>query len=119
MEVARLPVGLFEAEPSLPEIDLAGDAGIHHPLQGSIDRRPADAVILRADHVHQFVGGEMSVLPEKHVDDLLALAGALAAGRLQLREIGQGCHGKYWAGPPGPAGTRIRVANDAVAGRPA
>ena len=49
MKVPRVPVRMFEAEPALAEIDLAGDARVHHPLQGAIDGGAADALILAAD----------------------------------------------------------------------
>ena len=83
MEVTRLSVRMLEAEPSLAEIDLAGDAGIDHPLQRAIDGRTADAMIVVSDQINQIVGAEMSFLTEEDVDDLLPLAGALAACRLQ------------------------------------
>src|SRR6266498_1634760 len=36
MEVTRLPVGMLEAKPPFAEIDLAGDPGVHHPLQRAV-----------------------------------------------------------------------------------
>ena len=84
MEVARLPVGVLEAEPPLAEVDLAGDAGVHHPLQRAVDGGAADAMVFAANEIDQIVGAEVPFLAQEDVDDLLALAGALAAGRLQL-----------------------------------
>ena len=40
-----------------------------------------------ADEIDEIVGAEVPFLAQEHVDDLLPLAGALAAGRLQPAEI--------------------------------
>ena len=48
MEVARVPVRGLEAEAPFAEIDLAGDAGVDHPLQRAVDGGAADAGDLRA-----------------------------------------------------------------------
>ena len=53
--------------------------GIDHPLQRAVDGGAADAVIFVADEIDEIVGAEMPFLAQEHVDDLLALAGALAA----------------------------------------
>ena len=90
MEVARMPVRVFEPETPLAEIDLAGDARVHHPLQRAVDGGAADAMVFLAYHVDEIVGAEVPVLTEKHVDDLLPLAGALAASRLQSRDVRKG-----------------------------
>src|SRR6186713_2831339 len=90
VKVTRLPVGMLEAETAFAEIDLTRNAGIHHPLEGAIHGCPADALILATDDVDQIVGTEVSLLAEKHIHDLLAFAGALAALRLQSAEIGKG-----------------------------
>ena len=45
VEVARLAVRVLEPEAALAEIDLAGDAGVHHPLQRAVDGGAADPVI--------------------------------------------------------------------------
>ena len=42
MKVARMPVGVLEAEAAFAEIDLPRDARVDHPLQGAVDRRAAD-----------------------------------------------------------------------------
>src|SRR6188472_2423127 len=89
MKMTRLAVSLFEAEPPLPEIDLAGDSGIDHPLQRPVDRRAADAAVFQPHQVDEVVGAEVPFLTQENGDDLLALARALAAGRLQLGEIGK------------------------------
>ena len=83
VEVPRLAVGVLEAEAAFAEVDLAGDAGVHHPLQRAVDGGAADAVIFAADEIDEIVGAQVPFLAQEHVDDLLALAGALAAGRLQ------------------------------------
>ena len=93
MEVARLPVRVLEPEAAFAEIDLAGDAGVHHPLQRAVDGGAADAMVVFSDQVEQIVGAQVPFLAQEHVDDLLALAGALAAFRLQPAEIGKRvCH---------------------------
>ena len=81
MEVARLPVGVLEPRAPLTEVDLAGDARVHHPLQRAVDGGAADATVVLADDVHQIVGAQVTFLAQEHVDDLLALARALAALR--------------------------------------
>ena len=84
MEVPRLPVRVLETESALAEIDLAGNAGVHHPLQGAVDGGAADAMIFFANQVDEIVGAEMPFLTQEHVDNLLPLAGALAAGRASV-----------------------------------
>ena len=83
VEVPRLPVRVLEAEAAFAEIDLARNAGVDHPLQRAVDGRAADPLVFAADEIDEIVGAEMSFLAEEDVDDLFALAGALAAGRLQ------------------------------------
>ena len=46
--------------------------------------------ILAADQVDEVVGGEVAFLAEEDVDDEVALAGALAAGRAQAVDVGGG-----------------------------
>ena len=89
---------MLEAEPALAEIDLAGDARIHHPLQRAVDRGAADPLILALDQIDEIVGAEVSLLAEEHVDDQVALAGALGAGRPQPVEIGNGR--RWWPSVP-------------------
>ena len=84
---------MLEAESSLAEVDLAGNARIDHPLQRAIHRCTADAVILMSNEIDQIVGAEMSFLTEEDVDNLLPLAGALATSRLQPTEIWNSCQG--------------------------
>ena len=92
VEVPRLPVRVLEPEAPLAEIDLAGDAGVDHPLQRAVDGRAADAMVFLADQIDEIVGAEVTFLTQEHVDDLLPLAGALAARRLQPAEIREGTH---------------------------
>ncbi len=87
VEVARMAIGVLEAEPALAEVDLAGDAGVHHPLQRAVDGGAADAVIFASDEIDEIVGAQVPFLAQEHVDDLLPLAGAFAARRLQSRDI--------------------------------
>ena len=88
MEVPRMPVRMLEAEAALAEIDLAGDAGVDHPLQRAVDGRAADPLILAPDQIDEIVGGEVSFLAQEHVDDEIALAGALAARGPQAVDVG-------------------------------
>ena len=83
MEVARLAVGVLEPEPALAEVDLARDAGVHHPLQRAVDGGAADALVFAADQIDEIVGAEVAFLAQEHIDDLLPLARALAAVGLQ------------------------------------
>ncbi|MNC86243.1 hypothetical protein D3C83_18870 [compost metagenome] len=87
VEVARLAVRMLEPEASFAEVDLARDAGVDHPLQRAVDGRAADALVFLANLVDEIVGAEMPLLAQEDVDDLLALAGALATVRLQPAEI--------------------------------
>jgi hypothetical protein len=93
VEVARLPIRMLEPEPALSEVDLTGDAGVDHPLQGAVDGGAADAVIVLADQIDEIIGAEMAFLPQKDIDDLLPLTGALAARWCQSAEIRKRCHG--------------------------
>jgi hypothetical protein len=94
MKMARLPVRLLEPEPALAKVDLARDPRVNHPLQGAVDGCAADALILAPDQIDEIVGAEVSLLTQEDVDDLLALARALAARRLQPAEIRKRlCHG--------------------------
>ncbi len=88
MEVPRVPVGMLEPEAPLAEVHLAGDAGIDHPLQRAVDGGAADPLILAADQIDQIVGGEVAFLAQEHVDDEIALAGTLAAGRSKALDEG-------------------------------
>ena len=92
MKVARLPVGMLEAEAAFAEIDFAGDARVDHPLQRAVDGRAADAVIFAADEIDQIVGAEMAFLAQEHIDDLFPLAGSFPAVWLQPAEIGKVVH---------------------------
>ena len=81
VEVARVAVGVLEAEAALAEVDLAGDAGLDHPLQRAVDGGAADARVLAADDLDEIVRADVPVLPQEDVDDEVALAGSLAARR--------------------------------------
>ena len=75
---------------ALAEIDLVGDSGGDHPLQRTIDRCPADARVLTAYEIVQFVCSDVPLLGKKQLDDAVALGGALAACRAEAREIQSG-----------------------------
>ena len=87
----RVAVAVLEAEPALAEVHLAGDARRFHPGQRAIHRGPADPLVLLADQVDEVVGGEMALLAQEDVDDAVALARPLAAGRPQAVDVG--CRG--------------------------
>ena len=89
MKVARMAVRRLEARSAFAEIDLAGDAGVDHPLQRAVDGRAADPGLLAADEIEQIVGAEMPFLPQEDLQDAIALAGALAAGGTEAGEIGK------------------------------
>ena len=86
----RLAVGMLEAEPAFPEVDLAGNAGVHHPLQRAVDGGAADALVLMPDEIDEVVGAEVPLLTQEHVDDLFPLAGPFPARRLQPGEVLEG-----------------------------
>jgi hypothetical protein len=81
---------MLETETTLAEIHFSSNASVHHPLQRAVDGGAADSVVFVADEIDEIVGAEMSLLPEEHVHDLLALAGALAPRRLEFAEILEG-----------------------------
>jgi hypothetical protein len=90
MKMPGMPVRMFEAEPTLAEVDLAGDPGINHPLERAIDRSPADPLILTADQIDEVLRREMALLPEEDVDDEVPFARPLAAGRAEAFDKGRG-----------------------------
>jgi hypothetical protein len=92
MKVARVAVRVLEAEPPLVEVHLPRDPRVHHPLQRAVDGGAADALVLPPDQIEQIVGGEVPLLAEEDVDDEVALARSLAAGRPQAVEKGGGLH---------------------------
>jgi hypothetical protein len=62
-------------------------------LQRAVDSGAADAAIFFADEIDEIVGAEMALLPQERVDDEVALARALAAGRAYAFDINGG-HGR-------------------------
>jgi hypothetical protein len=90
MEVAGLAVRVLEPEAPLPEINLAGDPGVYHPLQRTVDRGSADALILSTNDVDQIVCAQVTFLTQEYVDDLFPLARTFATDWLETREIRQG-----------------------------
>ena len=65
MEVPRMPIRRLEPGTAFAEIDLAGDAGVDHPLQRAVDRGAADAGLLAAHEIEQIVGAEVAFLLRK------------------------------------------------------
>src|SRR6185503_8562972 len=92
MEMPRLTVRMLETESAFAEVDLASNASVHHPLQSAVDGGAADAVVFFANQVDEIVGAEMTFLTQEDVDNLLPLAGALAARGRQPAEIREGTH---------------------------
>src|SRR5687768_1191376 len=91
---------MLEAEPAFAEVDLARDAGFLHPLQGAVDGGARDAMVFAFDEVDEIVSAEVSLLFEERVDDQVALAGTLGAGRTKPVEIWNGrCCGHDPEGP--------------------
>jgi len=89
MEVPRVPVRGLEAGAAFAEIDLPGDAGADHPLKSPVDSGSTDAWIFATDQIAKVVSAQMPFLTHEDVQDAVALAGALAAGRSQRGEIGK------------------------------
>ena len=87
MKMARMAVGRLEARTALAEIDLAGDAGVDHPLQRAVDGGAADARILAAHEIAEIVRAQMALLAQEDIEDAVAFGGTLAAGRTQAGEI--------------------------------
>ena len=87
MKVSGMAVGGLESRTAFAEIDLAGDSGVDHPLQRAVDRGATDARIFPADEIAQVVRAQMTLLAQKDVEDAVALAGTLAAGRAEAGEI--------------------------------
>jgi hypothetical protein len=94
MKVPRVTVGMLEAKAALAKIDFARDTRIDHPLERPVDGRPADSVIFAFDQIDQIVGAQMSLLTEKHVHDLVALARAFGAGGTEAIDV------RYASGHP-------------------
>ena len=84
-----MTIGMLETELPFAEIDLAGDAGVHHPLERAVDGRAADPLILAPDEIDEIVGGEVTFLAKKDVDDQVALARPLAACWPKAIEVAQ------------------------------
>src|SRR5262245_20427934 len=105
VKVPRLAVRMLETEPALAEINLAGDTGVDHPLQRSVDGGAADSLVFAPDQIDQVVGAQVSLLAEEDVDDLFALARAFAAVWLQPAEIRKSAVHRY------PATLRLRGAD--------
>ena len=114
MEVARVPIRMLESEPAFTEIDLAGDARLLHPLERPIDRRPTDPLVVAVNQVVEIVGAEMPLVAEEHIQDELALAGPLAAGRAEGVEVGQGVSHSIVAGKRQGTGDRQAYAHPPV-----
>ena len=87
MKVARMTVGRLETGPAFPKIDLAGDAGVDHPLERAVDGGATDPRILLPNEIAEVVRAQMPFLAQKEIEDAVAFAGTLAAGRTQAGKI--------------------------------
>jgi hypothetical protein len=92
VKVTRLAVRMLEPEATFAEIDLAGDAGVHHPLQGSVDGGAADPLIFATDQIDQVVSAEMPFLTQEDIDNLFSFAGPFAPCGFEACEILKGGH---------------------------
>src|SRR5262249_20115378 len=90
--VPRMAVGVLEAKASLAEVDVAGAARFHHPLQGAVDGGAADPLVFASNEVEEVVRAQVSLLAEEHVQYLLAFAGPLAASRLEITDVRECVH---------------------------
>ena len=85
-----MAIRMLEAETAFAEVNPARDARLHHPLEGVVDRRTADARVLRPDELDQLVRRQVSLLAQEDADDDIALAGPAAArGPPRLDELGR------------------------------
>jgi hypothetical protein len=98
MKVPRVSVRVLETKSAFAEVHLTGNAGIHHPLQRPVYGGAADAMVFALDDVDQIVGAQVSLLPEEHVDDLVAFAGTLRAGGAQSIDVRKGY--SHWTFAP-------------------
>jgi hypothetical protein len=87
MEMSGMTVGRFEPGTTFAEIDLAGDSGVDHPLQRPVNGGATDPRVFFVDQVAQIICAQMTLLAQKEVQDAVAFAGALAAGRAEARKI--------------------------------
>jgi 2-phospho-L-lactate guanylyltransferase (CobY/MobA/RfbA family) len=90
VKVARVAVRRLEARTSFAKVDLAGDAGADHPLQGAVHRGAADACRLAPDEVEQIVRADMPFLAQEDLEDTIALGRPLAPCWTQGGEIRKG-----------------------------
>jgi hypothetical protein len=84
-----MTVRVFEAEPTLIEIDISGNTDIDHPLQWTVENSPADVLFCLTHQVDQIVGSKVSILPKEDVYDQIAFTGTLAADQAQASEVGR------------------------------
>ena len=87
MEMPGMAIRVLEPEAAFAEVDLSGDARVHHPLERAVDGGPADALVFLAHQVDEIVGAQMTFLAQEDADHEVALAGALAAGRPQTFDV--------------------------------
>jgi hypothetical protein len=62
VKVPGVAVRVLEPVLALAKVDLARDAGVHHPLQRAVDGGAADLLVVLVDQLHQLVGAEVPFL---------------------------------------------------------
>jgi hypothetical protein len=87
VEMSGVAKRRFKARPTFTEIDLSGDPGVDHPLQGPIDGGAADTSVFSANQIAEIVRAQMSLLAEKDVENAVAFCGTFPAGRTEAGKI--------------------------------
>ena len=82
-----MPVRRFESRTTFAKIDLAGDSSVDHPLERSVHRGATDPRVFLVDEVAQIICAQMTLLAQKEIQDAVAFAGTLAAGRAEAGKI--------------------------------
>ena len=81
VEVPGMAVGRFESGPAFAEVHLPRHASRDHPLQRAVDGRTANDGILTTDEIVEIVSAQMALLAREDVQDAIALARTLPAGK--------------------------------------
>ncbi len=91
-----MAIGGFEPRAALPEIDLARETGVDHPLKRPVDGRAANPRLFAADEIEQVVGAQMPFLAQERPENPIALGRAFAACGTQAGKIGKGTIHGHW-----------------------
>ena len=87
VKVPRMAIRMLKPKPSLTKINLSRDASLYHPLKGSIDSRSANLMIITTHDLDEIISAEMALLPQKDIDDQIALARPLPTRRTETLQI--------------------------------